>query len=281
MTITQLSNLFNLIVQNDADYRFYHYGFPSDMNINIGNNYDPLSDTGRLFPYVLLLPPILNSRAMESNTAAIYDTYQVEFLITDTYAYEQGVLTYKIDTTIELEQTLQILAKKLIQYLLDYSAVSNPPFNVGDYRIEFDPYRFTADTRSVRVTLDLVVPAICDDQSLDISFLPVDLEDIATADEENQQTNAGIAPVNMTAPKIAGAGLVNAKIDVIDDGTWSGDLPITFTYQWKKNGIDIIGETNNQYTTVLDDLGKSITCVVTATNISGSASATSNSIKIL
>ena len=281
MTITQLSNLFNLIVQNDADYRFYHYGFPSDMNINIGNNYDPTSDTGRLFPYVLLLPPILNSRAMESNTAAIYDTYQVEFLITDTYAYEQGVLTYKIDTTIELEQTLQILAKKLIQYLLDYSAISNPPFNVGDYRIEFDPYRFTADTRSVRVTLDLVVPAICDDQSLDISFLPVDLEDIATADEENQQTNAGIAPVNTIAPKIGGNAIVNAKIDVIDDGTWTGDLPITYTYQWKKNGIDIIGETNNQYTTVMDDLGKSITCVVTATNIAGSASATSNSIKIL
>lgn len=188
MTITQLSNLFNLIVQNDSDYKFYHYGFPSDMNINISNNFDPTSDTGRLFPYVLLLPPILNSRAMESNTAAIYDTYQVEFLITDTYAYEQGLLTYKIDTTIELEQTLQILAKKMIQYLLDYSAISNPPFNVGDYRIEFDPYRFTADTRSIRVTLDLVVPAICDDQSLDISFLPVDLEDIATADEENQQT---------------------------------------------------------------------------------------------
>ncbi len=281
MTITQLSNLFNLIVQNDSDYKFYHYGFPSDMNINISNNFDPTSDTGRLFPYVLLLPPILNSRAMESNTAAIYDTYQVEFLITDTYAYEQGLLTYKIDTTIELEQTLQILGKKMIQYLLDYSAVSSPPFNVGDYRIEFDPYRFTADTRSIRVTLDLVVPAICDDQSLDISFLPIDLEDIATADEENQQVNGGIAPVNLTAPKIDGAGLVNAKIDVIDDGTWSGDLPITFTYQWKKNGIDIIGETNNQYTTVLDDLGKSITCVVTATNISGSASATSNSIKIL
>jgi hypothetical protein len=218
---------------------------------------------------------------MESNTAAIYDTYQVEFLITDTYAYDQGLLTYKIDTTIELEQTLQILAKKMIQYLLDYSAISNPPFNVGDYRIEFDPYRFTADTRSIRVTLDLVVPAICDDETLDISFLPVDLEDIATADEENQQTNAGISPVNLHPPTISGAGLVNTKTDVIDDGTWSGDLPIIFTYQWKKNGIDIIGETNNQYTTVLDDLGKAITCVVTATNISGSASATSNSIKIL
>lgn len=279
MTITQLSNLFNLIVQNDVDYRFYHYGFPSDMNINIGNNYDPLSDTGRLFPYVLLLPPILNSRAMESNTASIFDTYQVEFLITDTYAYEQGVLTYKIDTTIELEHTLQILAKKMIQYLLDYSAISNPPFNVGDYRIEFDPYRFTADTRSIRVTLDLVVPAICDDQNLDISFLPVDLEDIATADEENTQIN-GIQPVNTSPPVIQGAAIVNSKTDVIDNGTWTGDLPITFTYQWQRNGVDIPGETNNQYLTVLADLGQIITCLVIATNIAGSSSASSNGILI-
>jgi len=279
MTITQLSNLFNLIVQNDADYRFYHYGFPSDMNINIGNNYDPLSDTGRLFPYVLLLPPILNSRAMENNTAAIYDTYQVEFLITDTYAYEQGVLTYKIDTTIELEQTLQILAKKLIQYLLDYSAVSNPPFNVGDYRIEFDPYRFTADTRSIRVTLDLVVPAICDDQSLDISFLPVDIENIATADEENQQANE-VAPVNVVAPVASGNNIVGQTLSVTN-GTWAGTLPITYSYQWKRDFIDILGATNSTYTTVLADSGEKIRCIVTATNIVGSASASSNSIIIV
>jgi hypothetical protein len=188
MTITQLSNLFNLIVQNDSDYKFYHYGFPSDMNINISNNFDPTSDTGRLYPYVLLLPPLLASRAMESSASAIFDTYSIEFLITDTYAYDQGLLTYKIDTTIEVEQSLQVLAKKMIQYLLDYSAVSFPSFNVGDYRIEFDPYRFTNDTRSIRVQLDLVFPAICTDDTLDISFLPVDLEDIAITDEENQQT---------------------------------------------------------------------------------------------
>jgi len=68
------------------------------------------------------------------------------------------------------------------------SSVSSPPFNVGDYRIEFDPYRFTNDTRSIRVTLDLVFPAICADDTLDISFLPAELEDITTTDEENQQT---------------------------------------------------------------------------------------------
>jgi hypothetical protein len=88
-------------------------------------------------------------------------------------------------------------------------------------------------------------------------------------------------PVNIFAPKIDGKNIVNAKIFVIDNGTWTGDLPITFTYQWQRNGVDIIGETNYTYTTVLADSGQTITCEVTATNIVGSTSASSNSITIL
>ena len=91
----------------------------------------------------------------------------------------------------------------------------------------------------------------------------------------------GLRPVNTIAPKIDGNAIVNSKIDVIDNGTWTGDLPITYTYQWQRNGIDIIGQTNSQYLTVLEDLGKIITCVVTATNLAGSTSALSNSILIL
>jgi hypothetical protein len=123
----------------------------------------------------------------------------------------------------------------------------------------------------------------CPTDVVDISGLPVPFNTLppAITDLEKQQPTVGNPPVNLHPPTISGAGLVNTKIDVIDDGTWSGDLPITFTYQWKQNGIDIIGETANQYTTVLADLGKSITCEVTATNIIGSASQISNSIKIL
>jgi len=91
---------------------------------------------------------------------------------------------------------------------------------------------------------------------------------------------SGIPPTNTKAPIIQGAGLVNTKTDVIDNGTWLGDLPITFTYQWQRAGIDIIGETGIQYKTVLADLGLGIACLVTATNIAGSASAISNVIKI-
>jgi hypothetical protein len=87
--------------------------------------------------------------------------------------------------------------------------------------------------------------------------------------------------VNTKAPIIAGKEIVNAKIDVIDKGTWVGDLPITFTYQWKRNGIDIVGQTAIQYLTVFADLGTTITCLVTATNIVSSVSVISNSIIII
>ncbi len=100
-------------------------------------------------------------------------------------------------------------------------------------------------------------------------------------DTYKPQPITGIVPVNVNAPKINGKEIVNAKIDVIDNGTWTGDLPITFTYQWKRNGINIIGETTTQYLTVLEDLGKKITCEVTATNLVGSAIANSNSIIIV
>ena len=103
----------------------------------------------------------------------------------------------------------------------------------------------------------------------------------AICEVNKPQPIIGLRPVNTIAPVINGAAIVNAKIDVIDNGTWLGDLPITYTYQWQRNSIDIIGQTNNQYLTVLADLGQIITCVVTATNIVGSASALSNTITIL
>ena len=89
-----------------------------------------------------------------------------------------------------------------------------------------------------------------------------------------------LPPVNLTAPKIAGNDIVNAKLEVIDTGTWSGAQPIIFTFQWKRNGVDIPGETNIIYTTVLADLGTIITCLVTATNIAGLSSQISNGILI-
>ena len=84
-------------------------------------------------------------------------------------------------------------------------------------------------------------------------------------------------PVNNVPPVISGAANRVGETFTTTDGTWSGTTPITYTYQWRRGGVDIGGATNSTYVIVLADMYKSITCVVTGTNIAGNSSATSNS----
>lgn len=87
----------------------------------------------------------------------------------------------------------------------------------------------------------------------------------------------GEAPVNLTAPVVSG-GTSLGSVLTTTNGTWSGTLPFTYTYQWQRNGLPISGATSSTYTIVVADSAAAITCVVTATNLKGSASATSNTI---
>ena len=81
------------------------------------------------------------------------------------------------------------------------------------------------------------------------------------------------APVNTVAPNVTGNQNVGDLLTTTD-GTWSG-TPTSFTYQWKR-GATNIGTNANTYTLVSADAGLNITCVVTATNATGSTNATSN-----
>jgi len=83
-------------------------------------------------------------------------------------------------------------------------------------------------------------------------------------------------PVNTSPPVLT---FTDWSTDItVSDGVWGSCPSLTYTYQWQRDGVDIAGETANTYTTdVVTDVGTSITCIVTATNIEGSASATSNS----
>ena len=90
-------------------------------------------------------------------------------------------------------------------------------------------------------------------------------------------TNA-IAPSNTVAPVISGTAVVGQTL-TSTTGTWIGNPTPTYSYQWKR-GATNIGTNSNTYTLVAADAGNTsnITCVVTATNASGSANATSNQI---
>ena len=88
-------------------------------------------------------------------------------------------------------------------------------------------------------------------------------------------------PVSTSDPVISGINVVGQTLSCTD-GTWTGSLPITFTYQWKRNGLDILGATSSTYVLVQADAANTISCVVTATNVVGSANApSSNSFIIL
>jgi hypothetical protein len=91
-----------------------------------------------------------------------------------------------------------------------------------------------------------------------------------------------IAPVNVNPPQITGTAVVGQTLSSTT-GTWTGIPTPTYSYQWRRNGVDIGSATSSTYTLVQADAGNTsnITCVVTATNAAGSANATSNTIAVI
>jgi hypothetical protein len=86
-------------------------------------------------------------------------------------------------------------------------------------------------------------------------------------------------PMNVTAPNISGATTLGATLTATT-GTWNYQ-PMSYTYQWMRAGTPIAGATASTHVIVAADQGgKAVTCVVTAINGRGSASATSNTITV-
>lgn len=91
---------------------------------------------------------------------------------------------------------------------------------------------------------------------------------------------SGQPPLNIVPPSLSGSPVVG-QILTCSDGTWTGTIPITFTYQWQRNGSDIIGEISSTYTLVQADAGTSVSCTVYATNTVTTNSVSSDSLSIM
>lgn len=86
-------------------------------------------------------------------------------------------------------------------------------------------------------------------------------------------------PSNIQLPTITGVFDVNGTLTA-NNGSWAGS-PTSYTYQWKRDGVDIPLATNSTYVVTNTDVDTDISVVVTATNAQGSASATSDQYEIL
>jgi hypothetical protein len=87
-------------------------------------------------------------------------------------------------------------------------------------------------------------------------------------------------PTNNSPPTISGVARDGNTLTA-DPGSWSGQPPITYTYQWRRcdtNGgacADIAGATAQTYVLAPADVGSTIRVTVTASNADGAGTATS------
>lgn len=93
-------------------------------------------------------------------------------------------------------------------------------------------------------------------------------------------------PVNTREPTIGGTAALG-QVLTASPGTWNGQQPISFSYQWVRCGTDggksdgsncstISGARSATYTLGSSDLGRRLRVKVTATNAAGNATAASN-----
>ncbi len=94
----------------------------------------------------------------------------------------------------------------------------------------------------------------------------------------SNSVNAIGVPANSSLPSVSGTSSVGQQLSCTQ-GTWIKD-PTDYTYQWKRDGEEIIFGTGNTYNLVTTDAGHAITCQVTASNAAGSSSVSSSAVNV-
>lgn len=100
-----------------------------------------------------------------------------------------------------------------------------------------------------------------------------------------QEQNSGRTPSNVKAPTITPSGpVVVGAVLTADPGEWSGQLPMTYAYSWRRKSSSgetlIPNENAPTYTAVNDDEGASISVMISASNAGGVATAASAPVSI-
>jgi len=102
----------------------------------------------------------------------------------------------------------------------------------------------------------------------------------ATAVSEPSNVLVGTAPANSFPPSISGDAETGSVL-TSSNGTWTGSLPITYTYEWRRcnsagaSCSPIPGATSQSYIVQSADAGARIVLAVTAKNSAGTATAVS------
>jgi hypothetical protein len=86
-------------------------------------------------------------------------------------------------------------------------------------------------------------------------------------------------PASASAPQLTGVADIGSTV-TCSPGTWSGTQPQSYDYQWLRDGSAIAGATAASYQIDMGDGGHALSCRVTASNLAGSANATSAALAV-
>lgn len=284
MNIVQISNLFNQVclginAQTAGRIGFYHYGWYSDINANISNNWTGDNSLGRLYPAVQFMYPTASIEVKEKSVKGVLRCR----LVVSRPQYYENDGSYINQSIIEAQAELEAIAINIIS---EFNRLGRLPINgmatgiQNPITIDYLSDAHNENLVLVDVAFNLWYVWECPTDVVDIAALPAPFNTLPPVLTDLEKDKP-IIPAYTIPPVIAGKNIVGGLLKVIDDGTWTGTSPFVFSYQWQRNGIDIVGETASTYICVMADLGSNISCIVTATNIAGSASAPSNSIIVV
>lgn len=223
--LVQISNIFNLMVQADSSLEFYHFGWRSDINRNIDNNFDQGTIVGRLFPSVQFEPP---EKLKHSNNGLSYlgvkEDVNITLYFDDLQDYNNDS-SAKVDTLIEQWTNLKQLAEN---FVLNLEQVLLYKYKVGfiasdvSYIPRSNLHNDKLITWEVNFSISHTMPCTLEENILDLSDLPDTLRDF---DLENYLKGFD----NKTSFELNG---VNQYIKAPTTSTLNLEWSDTFSYEF-------------------------------------------------
>ena len=183
MNLVQISNLFNQIclalnVAQPNTVGFYHYGYYSDINTNIQNNWTGANNVGSLYPKVQLLYP---DGTIEIKEKSVKNNINLNLVFSDLQYYNNDS-SYNARSIIEVQRDLETLA---VNVLSEFNRIGRgSQYQIGitsPINIDYFSDAHNDSLVVIQVTFSIFYLNDCPLLTADISALPNNFNDVPPA----------------------------------------------------------------------------------------------------
>ena len=180
MDIVQISNLFNAICLDNPKVKYYHYGWTSDTNITVPNNFTTDNNSsGKKYPSVHFDFP---SETVSITTQDVKSSLNGALIFADTQYYESEKGGNDSRSIIEVQRDLKNLAVEVISEFNRLGRTFSGRNIVGilqdSIRITYSANRRADRLVELFVEFTLIYRDICSSFVTDIPALPPDFNSL-------------------------------------------------------------------------------------------------------